>query len=131
VLDGDDVDAPLPAVAETLHFFTWSRRHIESYLLVPEAIQRVLGLRSDDRRLQHFFDAHVPADGDFDAWRRLDAKRLLGERGEFSRMLGCTMPLTRVARATRLDELHPDVLALFERLQGELAPQTLFSSGTP
>ena len=67
----------------------------------------------------------VAVAGDADAWRKLDAKRLLGERGAFSEMLGRSMPLARVARATRLEELHADVLALFERLQGELAPQSL------
>jgi hypothetical protein len=122
VLDLDDVDAPLPAAVGSLRFFTWSRRHIESYLLVPAAIQRALGLRSDDRGLQRFFDAHVPECSDVDAWRKLDAKRLLGERGAFSKMLGGAMPLARVARATRVDELHADVRALFGHLEGELAP---------
>ncbi len=126
VLDLDDVDAPLPTTEGSLRFFTWSRRHIESYLLVPAAIERALGLRSDDRRLQRFFDSHVPEFGDVDAWRKLDAKRLLGERGEFSKMVGHEMPLARVARATRVEELHADVHALFERLEGELAPP-----GTP
>ena len=123
VLDGDDVDAPLPVTEDALGFFTWSRRHIESYLLVHEAIARALGLRVDDRRLQHFFDAHVPASEDADAWRRLDAKRLLGERGEFAQILGRSLPLARVARATRIEELHADVLGLFERLQDELGPR--------
>jgi len=131
VLDGDDADAPLPVTADALGFFTWTRRHIESYLLVPEAIARSLGLRVDDRRLQHFFDAHVPAASDAEAWRRLDAKRLLGERGAFSHILGRSLPLARVARATRLEELHADVLSLFEHLQQELAPQTFPRSEGP
>jgi len=131
VLDGDDADAPLPVTSDALGFFTWSRRHIESYLLVPEAIARSLGLRLDDRRLQHFFDTHVPAPGDAEAWRRLDAKRLLGERGAFSQTVGRSLPLARVARATRLDELHGDVRSLFERLEGELAPRRPSRSPDP
>ena len=99
MLDGDDADAPLPVTSDALGFFTWSRRHIESYLLVPEAIARSLGLRVDDRRLQHFFDTHVPAPGDAEAWRRLDAKRLLGERGAFSQTVGRSLPLARDALA--------------------------------
>src|SRR4029453_5356301 len=34
VLDGDLPSAPAPEACEGLEYFTWSRRHIESYLLV-------------------------------------------------------------------------------------------------
>ena len=54
VLDRDDgSEAAVPGGGEPgIEFFTWSRRHIESYLLVPEAIRRSLRLGDDDGRLE-------------------------------------------------------------------------------
>ncbi len=122
VLDSDDGSAPSPPEASVpgLEFFTWSRRHIESYLLVPAAIRRALRLRDADARIDRVLRDHLPAAGDEIAYRALDAKRLLGSNGVLPRALGCSIPLGQVARATRADELHADVHALFVRLRGEL-----------
>ena len=122
VLDRDDGGAPSPPEASVpgLEFFTWSRRHIESYLLVPAAIRRALRLREADARIDRVLRAHLPAAGDEIAYRALDAKRLLGSNGVLPRALGCSIPLGQVARATRAEELHADVHALFVRLRGEL-----------
>ena len=122
VLDRDDGSAPSepdPSVPG-LEFFTWSRRHIESYLLVPAAIRRALQLRQADARIDRVLRDHLPAAGDEIAYRALDAKRLLGSNGVLPRALGCSIPLGQVARATRAEELHADVHALFVRLRGEL-----------
>jgi hypothetical protein len=123
LLDRDDGSAAgEPEAAEPgLEFFTWSRRHIESYLLVPAAIRRALRLREADGRVERVLRRHLPAAGDETAYRALDAKRLLGSNGVLPRELGCSIPLGQVARATRAEELHADVHALFVRLKGELA----------
>jgi hypothetical protein len=122
VLDRDDGRAP--ALDESpepgLEFFTWGRRHIESYLLVPGAISRVLRLSASDGRVERALRAHLPSDDDERAYRDFDAKRILAPRGPLSRALGVQIPLARVARATHASELHSDVHAFFGRLRREL-----------
>jgi hypothetical protein len=121
ILDRDDGAAPPPSgAADGLEFFTWSRRHIESYLLVPAAIRRALDLSEDDRRIRRMVEDELPADGDEGAWCALDAKRMLGPKGVLPRLLGRPLPLARIARVTREGELHADVHALFDRLRREL-----------
>jgi hypothetical protein len=117
--DGGGASPPDPNGYD-LRFFTWSRRHIESYLLVPAAIRRALDLPAGDRRArrveQVLLDL-VPPSHDEDAWRALDAKRLLGDRGPLPQALGRALPLARIARATRETELHADVIALFDEVR--------------
>ena len=122
VLDRDDgaAEPPDPNGFE-LEFFTWSRRHIESYLIVPAAIRRALGLPEHDRRIERAIERHLPDPGDEAAWQALDAKRLLAPQGPLPRALGQALPLSRIARATRESELHPDVHALFARVEALLA----------
>jgi hypothetical protein len=121
VLDRDDGAHPHGVLEEPrLDFFTWSRRHIESYLLVPDAVRRALGRDDEDGRLLRLLRSHLPRDGDEDAWSTMDAKRLLGPGGLLPRALGRRIDLARIARATREPELHRDVHALFERLRGEV-----------
>lgn len=118
VLDRDDGRSREPEGEEPgLEFFTWGRRHIESYLLVPAAIRRGLGLRDEDDRVERVLRAHLPSEEDHGAWRELDAKRLLGPGGPLARTLGARVSLTRVARATRASELHADVHACLARLR--------------
>ncbi len=119
VLDRDDGAQPDAGLEEPrLDFFTWSRRHIESYLLVPAAIQRVLG--NGDGRVERVLREQLPMDIEEKAYRQVDAKRLLGPKGELARALGRPLPLSRIARATRESELHADVHALFARLRDEV-----------
>jgi hypothetical protein len=122
LLDRDDgAAAQLPGGREPgLGFFTWTRRHIESYLLVPEAIRRALGLPDDDARIERLLREHLPLAAGEEAFRDVDAKRLLGPRGALARALGRSLPLSRIARFTRETELHADVHALFGRLREEL-----------
>ena len=121
VLDRDEDAAPSPDPEAGLQFFTWSRRHIESYLLVANAIRRALALPPGDHRLEVVLDRELPLPDDANGWRALDAKRLLAERGPLARVLGRPLPLARIARVTREDELHADVHDMFSRLREALA----------
>ena len=126
VLDRDDGGAYEHAGGGVrgLEFFTWSRRHIESYLLVPAALRRTLCLRDRAGTLNRLLGEHLPADDDEAAFGNVDAKRLLGPKGVLPRALGRPIPLSGVARATRESELHPDVHELFDRLRGLLTSAT-------
>jgi hypothetical protein len=116
ILDRDDGASPPPDTnGHALDFFTWGRRHIESYLLVPDAIRRALGLREGDGSIARLLERHLPDDES--GWRRLDAKRVIAPGGVLPRALGRPLPLARIARATREAELHADVHALFQRLR--------------
>jgi hypothetical protein len=121
VLDRDEDGASEPAAEDGLEFFTWSRRHIESYLLEPAAIRRALSLPASDHRLEAALERELPDADDATGWRALDAKRLLSDTGPLARLLGRPLPLARIARATREDELHEDVHEMFDRLRGGLA----------
>jgi hypothetical protein len=123
LLDRDDGfgRAPSSEGESGLEFFTWTRRHIESYLLVPNALRRALCLDDGDGTLDRILRRHLPAADDERAIRDLDAKKLIGRNGVLPRELGRQVPLSGVARATREHELHPDVHALFGRLQGLVA----------
>lgn len=121
LLDRDGESPTHPDGAEGLEFFTWGRRHIESYLLVPAAIRRALDLSPSDHRLEAALAAALPPPGDGAAWRQLDAKRLLADRGPLARALGRPLPLARIARCTRAEELDEDVRRVFERLGEGLA----------
>jgi hypothetical protein len=100
-----------------LELFVWSLRHIESYLLVPEAIRRMLGLEADDRRIERSIEA-TPSESSPGATRRssLHAKRILGSGGALSEALGTELRAGEIARAMRPDELHGDVRILFDRI---------------
>jgi hypothetical protein len=117
VLDRDrDHSLPdLPAEAG-LELFVWSRRHIESYLLVPPALRRVLR-DAGPRAIRSLADG-LPEPDDERGWRDLDAKRRLAATGQ-------RFPWGRVARSLRNDELHPDVRELLARLTA------LFGVATP
>ena len=118
VLDLDHALDPDPAGDEpSLEFFTWTRRHIESYLLVPHALRRLARNPKERFRLERFVRERLPAEGDEAAWRRLDAKRLVERDGPLARTLGRPLPAGASARAIRLDELHGDVLALLDRIR--------------
>ena len=129
ILDRDD-EADPPAGTEGLDVFVWSRRHIESYLLVPTAIQRALRLPAHDGRVGRLLRQHLPEGGE-DALRDLDAKRLLEATGPIARGLGQPLALGRIARAMRPDELHADVAGLLTRLREILlAPEALVTLAT-
>lgn len=118
VLDADRERRPPPERAREpgLEFFTWGRRHIESYLLVPEAICRAARVVPREPRLARWFQRELPAPHDEEAFEELDAKGLFAHHGKLQRLLGRPVRPVQVARAMRRDELHADVHALLERL---------------
>lgn len=115
--DGEPVSVPAEAELPGLEFFTWSRRHIESYLLVPAALRRSARRRGDDSRMERFIRNHITGLEDESAFRDLDAKRLFAREGELSRALGRPLQPGRVARAMHAGDFHADVHALLERLR--------------
>ena len=117
VLDRDHGGEPAPPPADpALEFFTWSRRHIESYLLVPRALHRVAHEKKERFRIDRFVREFLPKQSDEEAWRRLDAKRLIERDGPLAREVGRPLPAAAIARALRGDELHEDVAAVLGRL---------------
>ncbi len=118
ILDRDTEDVDLIAHAEEgLEFFTWGLRHIESYLLVPDAIRRTLRFSETDRRFVRAMRSHLGGFGDDAALRNLNAKRLLAHKGELASELGCEISIERLARSLRAQELHKDVHHLFQTLE--------------
>lgn len=117
VLDRDQQQEPAPS-PDGPEMFVWGRRHIESYLLVPSVLRRVL--RNPDPRALRALEAALPDAADERAWRELDAKRRLAASGE-------RLPWGRLARAMHEDELHADVRAFLHRLASlfGVAPLTL------
>ncbi len=117
VLDRDLEDRQPPASARVpgLEFYTWPRRHIESYLLVPDAIRRGARLPGNDAKIERFFRQTLPEDED--GLRAVDAKRLFGRYGPLSTCLGRSIPPVRVARAMRAEDFHADVHELLSRLR--------------
>lgn len=118
VLDRDGSPAPPPAAPEPpgFEFYTWPRRHIESYLLVPDAI-RGSTRASRDSRFNRLLSDVLPAEGDEAAIRDFDAKKLLTPNGALSRALGASVHPATVARYMNRSDLHEDVLMLLERLR--------------
>jgi hypothetical protein len=117
VLDRDEagpVRAGTP-LEEGLDVFTWQRRHIESYLLVPDAIRRGLRISPDERRQRTLRDL-LPDPMDEVALGQFDAKRLLGPNGALAQEVGRITP-GRIARTMRPEEFHRDVHALLSRLR--------------
>lgn len=117
VLDRDADGAPRPrAVPEPgLEFFTWGRRHIESYLLVPAAIRRSLRLAADDVRVDRYFERQLPHDEA--GLGAVDAKPLFAFQGELQQLLGRPVRPAHVARAMFAGEIHADVRGLFARVR--------------
>jgi len=118
LLDRDGFAHP-PGVGRTgdLETFTWSRRHIESYLLVPAAIRRGLCLGERERSFSRLLSRELPPADDEENLRRVDAKRILAPKGPIARLLGRPLQLGRIARGMRTDELPEEVHGLLARLE--------------
>ena len=119
-----------------LELFVWSLRHIESYLLVPSAIRRMLRLGADDRTVERLIESHSTQDAtaattvtkrqareqssdgivSTRVHDSLHAKRLLGAGGSLSEALGAELRAGDIARAMRIEDLHGDVHQLFDRI---------------
>jgi hypothetical protein len=129
VLDRDAEGAPRPRAVEEpgLEFFTWGRRHIESYLLVPSAIRRSLRLPADDARVERFFRSQLP--GDEAGLGAIDAKPLFAFQGELQQLLGRAVRPVHVARAMFAGEIHADVLELLARVRAGVGMDDARTSG--
>jgi hypothetical protein len=133
--DHHDANPTQPEPDGGLELFVWSLRHIESYLLVPSAIRRMLRLGADDRTVERFIESHSTQDAmattktKREARERssdaivsagvhdsLHAKRLLGAGGSLSEALGAELRAGDIARAMRIEDLHGDVHQLFDRI---------------
>jgi len=111
----------LVANEKGLELFVWGRRHIESYLLVPETLRRVLRVSEGDDRVERVLrDARADAEADFSAGggeaSPVHAKRLLGAGGSLSEAFGVELRAGEIAKAMRADELHDDVRSLFGQI---------------
>ncbi len=128
--DGDD------ALLEPLELFTWPRRHIESYVLVPAAIRRAAGCAPADVRVDRVLAEHLSGGADRDAYVDVDAKRLLAAKGPIARALGQPVSTADIARCMRIDELHGDVMDVLDRVASALGqrgsePEIVVRSRTP
>ncbi|MFP6656191.1 MAG: hypothetical protein VCB25_11235 [Myxococcota bacterium] len=102
-----------------LEIFVWSLRHIESYLLVPEAIRRMLRLGADDQRVERLIGANAASARsavEDTPHATPHAKRILGPGGALSEALGTELHAGEIARAMRSEEFHADVRTLFDRI---------------
>ena len=117
VLDRDGRVANVAAEKpDGLEFFTWPRRHIESYLLVPSAMRRCMRMAPQDPRVGELL-GDLPRNGSEEALRNLDAKRLLADKSALARELGARLSPAKIAGCMNRSDLHGDVLALLERLK--------------
>ncbi len=114
--DGDTLGPEVGGGEPGLAFFTWRRRHIESYLLVPDAIRRSSRTPAHDFRVARSLRELLPEADDEAALVEVDAKRLLARHAPLDRLIGPLSP-GRIARAMRPEELHADVRDLFERVR--------------
>lgn len=99
-----------------LEIFTWQRRHIESYLLVAPAIRRALRHAVEPDLLDRLIEDCVPAPDDEEACREANAKKILGSKGQLAQSAGGRLSPAGVARSMRLEEYHPEIIALYERI---------------
>jgi len=122
VLDRDHHSGPSSAgISESsLEVFTWSRRHIESYVLVRSAMGRLLESDIDAARFSRLMDDHLSFLHDEEACRQVDAKRLLGRHGPLARETRGAISSAAIARVMRLDEFHDDVMELYRRIEAAL-----------
>lgn len=100
-----------------LEIFTWRRRHIESYALVPAAIRRSLRSRVEPRLLERLIEDCLPPLDDEEACGAANAKKILGSKGEFARSADGRFSPETVARCMRVEEFHPDIFSLYDRIR--------------
>ena len=121
VLDRDDHAGDITAAQPAgLEFFTWPRRHIESYLLVNSAMRRCMRMSPQDSRVGELL-GDLPRHVSEDVLRDLDAKRLLASKSARARDLGAVLSPARIAGCMNRSDLHGDVLTLLDRMETMVA----------
>lgn len=115
ILDRDRGEPDRPQ-GDALDIHTWSRRQIESYLLVPPAIVRA-AVRSDPgRELERGVRELLPRGGERETLQSFDAKRWFGRYGPLATRLGRPVDPGRVARCMREEEIPAEPRGLLERV---------------
>lgn len=94
-----------------LDLFVWRRRHIESYLVVPAVLKRLLGLEAEDRRMDRFIEEF---DQDSESPH---AKKMLGARGALATTFGRELRAGEIAKAMYQDELDSEIHTLFDHIR--------------
>lgn len=103
-----------------LEFVVWKRRQIESYLMVPCAIRRCLSKHRSDSQLDRMLESWLPDPSDEDAFRKLDAKRVLGVRGPIANYLGRPLRAQEIVRNMSPLDVHTDVKEVLARVRDHL-----------
>jgi hypothetical protein len=108
-----------------LEFVVWNRRQIESYLMVPPAIRRCIAKDRadprDDSRIDRMLETWLPDPGNEDAFRKLDAKKVLGHRGPIANFLGRPLRAQEIVRSMTPLDIHSDVKDVLARVRDQLA----------
>lgn len=105
----------------TLEFVVWKRRQIESYLMVPRAIRRCIVKHRDDPRIDRMLESWLPDPSNEDAFRKLDAKQVLGHRGPIANFLGRPLRAREIVRSMTPLDIHADVKDVLARVRDHIA----------
>lgn len=116
--------------ASRLEFVVWSRRQIESYLLVPHAIRRCASRQRHDAQFDRILEAMLPDQGDEAAFASLDAKRLLGARGPIASYLGRPLRVQEIVRNMSPLDIHSDVKSVLARVRDHLGTRPAVTRAT-
>ena len=122
VLDRDDPTS-VPDIypeQDRLEFVVWNRRQIESYLLVPGAIQRCVGNGRDAAKVERVLESALPAPENEHGFREVDAKRLLGARGPIANILGRPLRARDIVRNMSPVDIHEDVKDVLGRVRDRI-----------
>ncbi len=123
-----DRDTPHPGAPQEvlpdepkLDFVVWGRRHIESYLVVPEAIRRCLARKADASSIDRFSADYLPQDIDEEYFHSFNAKHLLAGLGPIARTFGRPLRPRDIVHRMLPNEIHPDVRQVLATVSASLS----------
>jgi hypothetical protein len=133
ILDRDDPESCRNDFPDEpgLDFVIWKRRQIESYLLIPRAIQGCCRSSKDVAALGQLLDALIPDPGDEGSMQILDAKRVLAPKGPIARLVGRPLRAREIVRSMSPLEIHPDVRSVLAEIRDRLAGKVSSSLNAP
>lgn len=121
---GSETGGEGPPKTRALEFVVWKRRQIESYLMVPSAIRRCVTKQSaanaDHQILDQVLARTLPDPDNEAAFRKLDAKRVLGARGPIASFLGRPLRAQEIVRNMTPLDVHPDVKEVLARVRDHI-----------